>query len=285
MAIADLIGASGAADAAAGWIGDVAAPAVGGALSGAGSWLGSALGSGWNLLSGSGGSALGGLLGGGASLEGTKLTNAQSQENLQSAENWMTMMSNTAYQRGTADMKAAGINPMLAYSQGGASAPSVSPAPVQNYLGSAVQGAISSASALKDLQAKDADIKLTQAQTVAADNQADINMAEARRRELQLMQESYERGQGVWDLNIERQKADIANAQQSYQQGLREIQSRDYSLRSERNDADFADSWVGRNIAPVLDTLGKTLNSAHSFGSLYGKAVAAIPPAPRLKSW
>lgn len=41
-------------------------------------------------------------------------------------------MSNTSYQRAVGDMKAAGLNPMLAYSQGGASAPMGSMPQVQN---------------------------------------------------------------------------------------------------------------------------------------------------------
>lgn len=44
---------------------------------------------------------------------------------------WEERMSNTSWQRGTQDMLAAGMNPMLAFSQGGASTPNVAPATVQ----------------------------------------------------------------------------------------------------------------------------------------------------------
>lgn len=46
-------------------------------------------------------------------------------------QRWMEMMSNTAYQRAMADMKKSGLNPILAYQQGGASTPSSTAPTVQ----------------------------------------------------------------------------------------------------------------------------------------------------------
>lgn len=80
-------------------------------------------------------------------------------------------MSNTEWQRGTADMRAAGINPALAYSKGGASSPSGTAPHLENALAGAGASAKDAATSYTNmvstrasLDQQQANTRLTQAQ-------------------------------------------------------------------------------------------------------------------------
>ncbi|WNK14988.1 MAG: DNA pilot protein [Microvirus sp.] len=87
------------------------------------------------------GSIAGPLISGGLSLIGGSQANASSAKSVQSQQDFQADQSSTAYQRAMADMKAAGLNPMLAYSQGGASTPSGANYTAQDAISPAVSSA------------------------------------------------------------------------------------------------------------------------------------------------
>lgn len=101
---------------------------------------------GGSLIS-AGGSIIGGLL----AYRGQKKANAANAALAREQMAFQERMSNTAYQRAMTDMRAAGLNPMLAYSQGGASAPSGASARMEN-ASSALGDAVSNAGSALGVQ-------------------------------------------------------------------------------------------------------------------------------------
>ena len=120
------------------------------------------------------GDVVGGLLG----FTGAQQTNQANWDISQSNNAWSAAQFAQRYQTTVTDMQKAGLNPMLAYSQGGGSPPTAAPVqPMQNKIGSAVAGynerrINDSLVALQGTQAEAA-----KAQANASDTQAQLNSA------------------------------------------------------------------------------------------------------------
>lgn len=119
----------------------------------------------WSGLLKSAAPALGAAASGAASVAGQREANVANAEMAQKQMDFQERLSNTQWQRGTKDMQAAGLNPMLAYSQGGASSPSGATATMSNELGAGVSSALQGMSALQQLEATQASIGQTEAAT------------------------------------------------------------------------------------------------------------------------
>lgn len=106
------------------------------------------------------------------SFAGGLLSNRSNRKEASANRRFQEHQSNTAYQRGVEDMKKAGLNPALAYSQGGASTPSGSQANLTNPFAEAGNSALSQKRLYEDIKTMKSQRKLISAQARKANAEA-----------------------------------------------------------------------------------------------------------------
>ena len=212
-------------------------------------------------------------------------------------------MRSTGYQTAMQDLKAAGLNPMLAYTQGpaamptGASASTSSMPQISNKMqaalsASATAAQIANINAATEKTKADTDVSMATAKQVEAQTQltstSTANVAQqtenlkeqiAQIREnvkLQAQQGTTEQQRRVlmsYDAQLKQIQAEVENERiplVKAQTALTNVQRQlaQYDIAGARNKSSSDETWWGRNVRPYIQDAGRVTNSATSIYEL-----------------